>query len=130
MADAHSRRALALDAITSVLGGGRARDVESETVDFKEERGTYHAASKTRVPIDPHHEPAAVAISEEVACLSNSDQGGVLVVGVNDKAAGRAAFVDTHLDTVWLRRRIHALTSPSLSVDVIEERYEAGRRPT
>ena len=60
--------------------------------------------------------------------MANSDSGGVLVVGVNDKERGPDAFVGTHLDTSWLRERIHSLTQPNLSVDVIEELRENGQR--
>lgn len=125
--DAHSRRELAVDAISAVAGGRKAADLETEIVDFKEESGTIDRAGR-RVPIGARHEPAARALAEAAACMSNSDQGGVLVVGVNNRGSGPAAFVDTYLDTPWLRRRIYELTSPSLSVDVIEERHQAGHR--
>lgn len=125
--DAHSRRQLALDAIAAVAAGSPAGDLETEVVDFKEERGTI-SPTGDRAPIDPRDDQAARAIAAAAACMSNSDQGGVLVVGVNDKAAGPAAFVDTYLDTTWLRRRVHELTTPHLSVDVIEEIHQSGHR--
>jgi ATP-dependent DNA helicase RecG len=101
--------------------------VETEMVDFKEERGTVDN-SGSRVPIPAQHEPAARALAEEAACLSMGEHGGVLVVGVNDRASGQAAFVGTYLDLDWLRRRIHALTQPNLALDVIEEHTAAGAR--
>ena len=110
-----------LDAIDAVLKGARAADVESEIVDFKEERGTFDPSNLSRGPIAPHHEAAARALTEEVGCLANSDSGGVLIVGVADDHAGPAAFVGTYLDIAWLRERIYALTQPSISVDLIEE---------
>jgi ATP-dependent DNA helicase RecG len=124
--DAHSRRQAAIAAIERILQGGRPADLESETLDFKEESGT--GRHGTRRPIPPQHEPAAKALAEETACFANSSTGGVLVVGVDDRARGPAAFVGTYLDTVWLRGRIHALTQPHLSVDVIEELYVADHR--
>jgi ATP-dependent DNA helicase RecG len=125
--DAHSRRQAALDAIKAVLSGTLAGDAETEIVDFKEEEGTVDR-SGGRVPISPRDEPAARALAAEVACLAMSDDGGILVVGVNDRDAGPSAFVGSYLDLVWLRRRIHALTQPNLALDVFEERTEAGAR--
>jgi ATP-dependent DNA helicase RecG len=125
--DAHSRRQAALDALNAVASGVKACDVESEGVDFKEEAGTVGRGGK-RDPIDPEHEPAAKALAEEVACMAMSDQGGVIVVGVNDKESGKAAFVGSHLDLDWLRRRIHALTQPNLSIDFPEEVMKGGKR--
>jgi ATP-dependent DNA helicase RecG len=125
--DAHSRRQAALNAISDVAAGAAAQDVETQIVDFKEERGTVDN-SGNRVPIPPQHEPAARALAEETACLSMGEHGGVLVVGVNDRASGQAAFVGTYLDLDWLRRRIHALTQPNLALDVIEEHTATGAR--
>ena len=125
--DAHSRRQAALDAINAVLAGSLAGDAETEIVDFKEEAGTIERSGK-RVPISARNEPAARALAAEVGCHAMSDTGGVLVVGVDDRAAGRDAFVGSYLDLEWLRRRIHALTQPSLALDVIEERIEASKR--
>lgn len=126
--DANTRRAAAGAAIAAVANGQTANAAETEIVDFKEERGTYDSTSGARVPIGPQHEPAARAIAEEVACLANSDSGGILVVGVADAEAGPSAFVGTYLDVAWLRERIYALTQPSVSVDVIEEREVHGAR--
>ena len=125
--DAHSRRDAALDAIAAVTVGAKAADVESEIVDFKEEAGTVVAGGR-RVAIDAQHEPAAQALAAEVACMAMSDRGGAIVVGINDKAAGAAAFVGTFLDLDWLRRRIYVLTQPNFSSDVIEELIEHGKR--
>lgn len=124
---ANFRRAQALSAIAAVAAGGKPDDLESELVDFKEEAGTVDRTG-ARVGISPQHEPAAQALAGEVGCVANTESGGVLVVGVNDRAAGPAAFVGTYLDVEWLRRRIHALTQPSLSIDEIEIVYEHGAR--
>lgn len=125
--DAHSRRANALQAIQQILQGARPEDLVSDLLDFKEERGTTHS-SGAHVAIPPRHEPAVRALAEEAACFANSQQGGVLVVGVNDKRAGPAAFTGSYLDTGWLRQRIYVLTRPHLAVDEIEVREERGRR--
>jgi len=125
--DARSRRQAALDAIATVATGAMAADVETESVELKEEVGTVVAGGR-RVAIGAQHEPAAQALAAEVACMAMSDRGGVIVVGVNDKATGTAAFVGSFLDLDWLRRRIYALTQPHFSIDVIEELVEAGKR--
>ncbi len=120
------RHAYALAALSAVEGGAKTSDVETDVVDFKEERGTVGPGGK-RSPVDAQHEPAAIALAAEVSCLANSDDGGVLVVGVDDKAAGTDAFVGTYLDLEWLRRRVHALTQPNYNVE-IEELLLAGAR--
>jgi ATP-dependent DNA helicase RecG len=125
--DAHFRRQAALDAIAAVAGGAKASDVEIEVVDFKEEAGTVGRDGK-RTIIDPHHEPAASALAAEVACMAMSDEGGVIVVGVDDKGSGTDAFVGSFLDLEWLRRRIHSLTQPNFSIDVPEQVMQNGKR--
>lgn len=125
--DANSRRQAALQAIRAVLDGAVAEDAESEIVDFKEEAGSVDKQGQRRA-IPPQHEPAAQALAADAACFANSNHGGVLVVGVDDKARGREAFVGSHLDLAWLRQRIHALTQPGLALDVLEEREVADAR--
>ncbi|CAB4944078.1 unannotated protein [freshwater metagenome] len=127
MIDANSRRQAALDAVEAVRNGSLARDVETEWVDFKEESGTVGRGG-LRGAISSRDDKAAMALAGEAACMANSESGGVLVVGVNDKERGPEAFVGTHLDTDWLRERIHALTQPNLSVDVIEAIHVSGQR--
>jgi hypothetical protein len=51
----------------------------------------------TNGPFDSQHEPAAQTLAGELACVAMSDQGGVIVVGVNDKESGRTAFVGSFL---------------------------------
>lgn len=113
------RRQAALDAIAKVVSGTRAADAETGVVDFKEEVGTVRGGTTVNIPV--HHEPAAEALAMGVACFANSRDGGVLVVGIRDSEAGPAALVGAQLDTVWLRHRIWALTSPRYSLDEIEE---------
>jgi ATP-dependent DNA helicase RecG len=126
--DANARRDLALAAIEAVRRGSSGQAEESEFVDFKEERDAFDRTAQSRRPIDSRHEPAARALAEEVSCFANSDSGGVLVVGVADDLSGLDAFVGAHLDVTWLRERIYALTQPSVSVDLIEERTIDGHR--
>jgi ATP-dependent DNA helicase RecG len=126
MMSSHERRTAALEALDQVKRGVTADAAETEVVDFKEENGTVGAGG-VRQSIGARHEPAAVALAAEVACLANSSSGGVLVVGVDDKAAGESAFVGTYLDTEWLRGRIYALTQPGYTVE-LEELTFAGAR--
>jgi ATP-dependent DNA helicase RecG len=126
MTSSSGRREAALRALDLVERGAVADTVESDIVDFKEESGTV-GAQGGRVAISPQHEPAAAALASEVACLANSNNGGALVVGVNDKTSGPEALVGTHLDIEWLRRRIYALTQPSYTVE-IEELVRSGVR--
>ena len=126
--DANRRRDLALAAIEAVRNGSSGQAEESEFVDFKEERDTYDRTTKSRRPIAANHEPAAQALAEGVSCFANSVSGGMLVVGIADDLSGVDAFVGACLDVTWLRERIYALTHPSVSVDLIEERYVDKRR--
>jgi ATP-dependent DNA helicase RecG len=120
------RRQAALEAIDAVMAGVSARDRESEHVDFKEESGTVDRSGR-RGKVSDRHEPAAVALAAEAACMANTAQGGILVVGVDDKASGVSSLVGAYSDADWLRRRIWALTQPNLTVDV-EEVQRAGVR--
>jgi ATP-dependent DNA helicase RecG len=125
--DAHSRRQAALNAITNIVAGATTGDVETEVVDFKEEAGTIVRGGQ-RVAIATEHEPAAQALVADVACMAMSEAGGVIVVGVDDKAAGPEAFVGSYLDLGWLRRRVYALTQPHFSIDIPEELTVEGKR--
>ena len=120
------RRQEALEALAKVIKGELGQHLETETIDFKEEHGTV-TRTGTRRAIPPRHEPAAAALAEEVACMANSHRGGVLIVGVNERAAGPAAIVGTYLDPTWLRQRIWALTQPSYSIDEIETLSRVGK---
>jgi ATP-dependent DNA helicase RecG len=126
MTTTEERRQTALEAIGAVVAGTLAADAETEMVDFKTEEGAISRAGEI-VAIGPRHEPAAVALAADAACMANTTRGGVLVVGVVDKQAGPQAFTGANSDPDWLRRRIWALTKPNLTVD-IEEMVEHGSR--
>jgi ATP-dependent DNA helicase RecG len=121
------RRKLAQDALDAIHAGGAPGALEREMLDFKEETGTV-GRDGARHPIDRQHEAAARALASEVTCFKNSEHGGMLVVGVNDKAQGPDAFVDTYLDVDWLRGRVHALTQPNVSIDPPEILEVEGHR--
>ncbi len=121
------RRQEALDALARVIKGETGRDLETETIDFKEEHGTVTRTGERR-PIPPRHERAAAALAEEVACMANSQRGGVLIVGVDERAAGPDAIAGTYLEPIWLRQRIWALTQPNYSIDEVEALSHFGKR--
>lgn len=99
-----------------VQSGTRAAEVETGVVDFNEEHGTGGPGGR-RTPIGSEHEPAAVKLAAEVACLANSEDGGILLEGVHEKASGPAAFVGTQLDLEWLRRRIQTHHYPQVKLN-------------
>ena len=108
-----------MQAIDAVRQGAPAATLESQFLDFKEEQGT-NVGGKRRF-IDPRDDAAATQIAGEVACFANTEHGGVIVVGVNDKGVGPAAFVGAYLNTDYLRERVYELTNPHYSLDLIEE---------
>ena len=115
----------ALRAIAVIKTGVRVDDVESLTLDFKEEAGR-RARDGVYGPGSAHNDAAARSLAEAAACLANTE-GGVLVIGVADKGVGQDALIGAELDPEWLRERVWACTEPHLGVEV-EERYEDGVR--
>lgn len=102
--------------IQRVLSGSRTEDIESETLDCKEdasmrdERGRPVQGSK-------QHDRMGRIITDAACCLANQ-HGGSLVVGLDDKRSGPAAVLGTRLDRRWLRERIRELSTPPLTVSV------------
>jgi ATP-dependent DNA helicase RecG len=94
-------------AIERVLAGTAACELESGTLDFK--------------TVGRSLDDSLVDLAEAAACFANTS-GGVIVVGVHDKAAGSSAFVDTPLDELKTQRRIYELTVPPLIVTVAPHR--------
>lgn len=112
------RLAEARGALARIRAGATAGDVETETLDCKEDP-TRRSPDGALRPGATEDDDAARFFAPEAACLANHE-GGALVVGVDDKAAGPAALIGTALDAGWLRHRIRELTSPPLSVGVHE----------
>ena len=112
-----SNTSIVNQAIKSLLGGSKAADLEGQMLDFKEEAGTFDSKLKTRKAIPDNYDPAAQALAGEVSCFANTERGGVLIVGVNDKASGEAAFVGTHLSIEWLRSRIYELIQYPVEIE-------------
>jgi ATP-dependent DNA helicase RecG len=102
----------ALEALTAIAKGAMPRDIESETLDFKEPAA--HEGDTIRLLVD-----AAI-------CLANL-RGGAVVLGVDDDVAGPEAVVGTTIATELVRQRIYDLTSPPMVVSALAHEHE-GRR--
>ena len=89
-------------ALSSITGGVRPADIESETLDFKEDG---RSAKETMT-----------LIADAAACFANAD-GGVVVLGVRDKAAGLDAFVGTAFDMLAVKQGVYERTVPPLLVN-------------
>lgn len=55
-------------------------------------------------------------LADAASCLANAN-GGIIIVGVDDKSTGDGAFVGTRLDPEKTRLRIYEITNPPLLVD-------------
>jgi ATP-dependent DNA helicase RecG len=93
-------------ALEEIAAGARAHDLETETLDFKEQASVENHAVRD--------------IVEAALCFANG-AGGTVVVGVANKVAGPAAFIGTSLAADYVKKRIHDLTEPPLLTDVVLE---------
>jgi ATP-dependent DNA helicase RecG len=91
-------------ALEAVAGGTVAAELESETLDFKEED------RRSRGDTEKLMRDAALCFANHI--------GGAVVLGVNNKKGGPDAFVGTSLSAGDLKKRIYELTEPPLLVDV------------
>ena len=112
-------------ALKDLLEGVKAADLESQTLDFKEEADSV-TRDGVRANNSEHNQHAAKGLAEAAACFANAD-GGSIVVGVDDKRCGPDALVGASLDPEWLRKRVWDLTQPHLTVE-IDVRSEEGTR--
>lgn len=91
--------------------------LESKRVDFKEEAGR-RGKDGALLPGMPRNEAAARSLAGEAACMANTDGGGAIIIGVDDKSG---AIVGTELEPEWLRARIYDHTdrrvTPFVEVD-------------
>ena len=99
-------------ALRVVMKGARPADVESATLDFKQEAGT---------PKETYRKLAQAAV-----CFANAN-GGKIVVGVDDGQSGTGAFVGSEIDPAPLRARIYEITNPGVLVSCEELIYEGTR---
>lgn len=92
-------------ALAAIDDGASPRDLESETLDFKSDRGD----TKKTLGI----------LAEAAACLANG-RGGIVVLGVSDRPAGSESLSGTNLDPLEARRYIFDTADPRLTVSVEE----------
>ncbi|MDO8213720.1 RNA-binding domain-containing protein [Conexibacter sp. CPCC 206217] len=102
----------ALDSLVQISAGTRAADLESETLDFKQEASG--DGETIRVVV------------EAAICFANL-RGGTIVLGVADDRGGPEAFLGCGLAVDLLRQRIYELTHPALVVSAIEHEHEGKR---
>ena len=93
------------DALADIDRGASPGDLESETLEFKSDRG---GIRKTRA-----------VLAETASCLANG-RGGTVVLGVDDAVAGPRALSGTDLDVLEVRRYIFETVTPGLTVTVDE----------
>ena len=98
----------AIAALDRIRAGAVAADLESETLDFKEDRGSRRDTERM--------------LAEAAICFANS-AGGTVVLGVADRQHGPAALIGTVLSPELIRQRIYELSKPPLAVEVT--RYAA-----
>lgn len=107
------RRLTELDTALEEIAAGKApQELESATLDFKEQGRSEGDALKT--------------IADAALCFANAS-GGVVVVGVADRGRGPDAFPGTTLTADAVRKRVYELSRPPLIVDAWEETFQGTR---
>jgi ATP-dependent DNA helicase RecG len=117
---------LARQAIAGIGSGWEASDHERELLDFKE---TPETAGREAPAVGSGRKRFFLTLADTAACLANG-RGGVIVLGVRDRAPDRAAAlqgVDKRYVPEQLRREIYNRTSPGLPVDASEETVDGAR---
>lgn len=122
---------LATGALDSVGAGWEADDREHELLDFKETPDTAISSSRrAKVSMGKERKRFLATLAETAACLANN-RGGVIVVGVRDKATTRAEALQgadpRHYPVDAIRLAVHGGTLPPLTVDPVEH-DEDGQR--
>lgn len=102
-----------VDALDQIeRGPRRPSDLESETMEFKSERGG--------------HRKTLNKVAEAAMCLANS-RGGTIVVGVENAVAGPSSFSGTAIDIHETRRYVFDSLTPGLTVTVLEYQHHGMR---
>ncbi len=93
------------DVVAALIAGASGHELESATLEFKSESQQLKRTLEL--------------IADAVVCFANSD-GGMLVVGVDDKATGPGAIVGVSpsLDPLVVVKGVFDRTEPALSVPV------------
>jgi ATP-dependent DNA helicase RecG len=99
-------------ALEAVRAGRRAQELESSTLEFKEEAKVEHDTIRS--------------ILDAALCFANTS-GGIVVLGVSDKLSGPTAFKGTSLEVENVKRRVYELSRPHLLADVWAERHSGAR---
>ena len=121
--DPPSREEEIVRVLTALASGTyRPEDLEATSVDLKEEAGRRSGSHVLHG--QPQSEAVAKQIAQEAACMANTEGGGALIVGVDDRT-GQLIGSDTDAD--WLRRRLYELTERKLSTEIRQVRI-AGTR--
>ena len=107
-------RAEAAQALHEIAAGAPASDLESETLDCKEDPTT-RSDTGGRVTGQRRDDEAARLITDAACCLANH-HGGTIIVGIDDKARGAEALRGTALEAAWMRTRVGELSTPRLAV--------------
>ncbi|KAJ1684633.1 hypothetical protein LUZ63_020388 [Rhynchospora breviuscula] len=110
------------EALDKVLAGATAGSVEHQRLDFKRDP---HTVTGKGAPGNPRARLVEELI-DAVVCFANA-QGGRIVLGIDDKAAGTDAFIGTEADPAFLRNRIYANTQPQLTVPIEELEFSGVR---
>lgn len=100
----------ALDRIWTGHNGVTADDLETATLDFKEDPVHHRGGNPDAKAVD--------LLIDATICFANGDAGDArLVFGINDKKSGPAAFTGTDRDAEELTRKIFNATRPNLRVE-------------
>lgn len=103
-------RLAADEILESISAGAVPGTLESSVLEFKRADGSFESVAKT--------------VAEVAACLANAE-GGMIIVGIDDKVGGELAFLGCPFESERLRVRIWELTSPSLAVAVATRTFES-----
>ena len=115
MVESSDARRDALDRmVAGVLGGGPVDVHEGQLLDCKEDPSRRARRGAVRQG-DARSDDTARMVADAVACFANA-HGGVVVIGVDDKAVGEAAFAGTDADIAWLKNRVRQLVAVEVDV--------------
>ena len=110
------KRISEVDRVLQALSKGDTpvSELESQAVDIKEETDRRARDGLIR-PGSKRNEKVADQLAEAAACMANTQGGGTLIVGVDDKTS---QIIGADTDPHWLRSRIYDLTDRKLAVNI------------
>lgn len=98
--------------------------LEGTAIDLKEDASKRDRKTGILKEGSPRPENVANKLAEEAACFANTQGGGALIVGVDDKTG---EIFGTGIDSDWLRSRLHELTGGKMGANVREAEVEGTR---